>query len=186
VVTGLGTIGLTVMQVLKLYVSKVIVSDVSEKRLKLAQELGADVVINAARENPLERVIEMTGTGRSFSGKGGGCVDIVMECSGVAKVLQQAIEMTRTGGRIVAVGLFEEDVPIDVNHIIHKQLSLISSFLPGKGAPSKEIKESIKLLADGNVKVKPLISHEFPVEQIMEAFEIQTMADQSVKVIVKP
>jgi len=186
VVTGLGTIGLTVMQVLKQYVSKVIVSDVSEKRLKLAQELGADVVINAAKTNPLEKVIELTGTGRSFSGKGGGCADIVEECSGAVIALQQAIEMVRTGGRVVAVGLFEQDVPINVNHIIHKQIHLISSFLPGRGEPSKELKEAIKLLADGKVKVKPLISHEFPVDQINEAFDIQTRADESVKVIVKP
>jgi len=186
VVTGLGTIGLTVMQVLKLYVSKVIVSDVSEKRLKLAQELGADVVINAAKEDPLKKVIELTGTGRSFSGKGGGCVDLVMECSGVPVVLQQAVEMTRTGGRIVLVGMFEKDVPLGINHIIHKQLSLISSFSPGKQPASKDIKDALKLMADGKVKVKPLISHEFPLDQTMEAFEIQTKADQSVKVIIKP
>ena len=186
VVTGLGTIGLTVMQVLKLYVSKVIVSDISEKRLELAKELGADVVINAAKEDPLKKVIELTGTGRSFSGKGGGCVDIVMECSGVPIVLQQAVEMTRTGGRIVLVGLFEKDVPLNMNHIIHKQLSLISSFLPGRQPASKDIKDALKLMADGKVKVKPLISHEFPLDQTMEGFEIQTKADQSVKVIIKP
>ena len=109
-------------------VSKVIVSDVSEKRLKLAQELGADVVINASKEDPLKKVIELTGSGRSFSGKHGGCADIVIECSGVPIVLQQAVEMTRTGGRIVLVALYEQNVSLDVNHIIHKQLSLISSF----------------------------------------------------------
>ncbi|MGA2159588.1 MAG: zinc-binding dehydrogenase [Dehalococcoidia bacterium] len=186
VVTGLGTIGLTVMQVLKLYVSKVIVSDVSEKRLKLAKELGADVVINAAKEDPLKKVMELTGTGRSVSGKGGGCADIVMECSGVPFVMQQAVEMVRTGGRIVLVGLFEHDVALNMNHIIHKQLSLISSFSPGKQPANVDIREALELMAEGKVKVKPMISHEFPLDQTMEAFEIQTKADQSVKVIINP
>ena len=186
VVTGLGTIGLLVMEVLKNYVSKVIVSEVSPKRLQLAKELGADVVIDATKEDPLQKVIELTGTGRGFSGKGGGCADIVMECSGVAIALQQAIEMTRTGGRIVLVGLFEEAVPVNINYIIHKRLSLISSFNLGKQPISQEIKESMELLTAGKVNVKPLISHEFSVDNIMEAFEVQTKPDQSIKVLIKP
>ena len=186
VVIGLGTIGMLVMEVLKNFVSKVIVAEVSEKRLQLAKELGADVIINATQEDPLQKIIELTGTGRSFSGKGGGCADIVMECSGAPIALQQAIEMPHTGGRIVLIGLYEQDVPINVNHIIHKQLSLISSFGWGKHSITKEIKESMQLLADGKVKVKPLISHEFPVDKIMEAFEVQTKPDQSVKVMIKP
>ena len=186
VVTGLGTIGLLVMEVLKNFVSKVIVTEVSQKRLQLARELGADVAIDVTKEDPLKKVIELTGTGRSFAGKGGGCADIVMECSGVAVALQQAIEMTRAGGHIVLVGLFEEDVPINVNHVIHKQLNLISSFGWGKKPVNQEIKEAIRLLADGKVNVKPLISHQFPLDRIMEAFEVQTKPDQSVKVLVTP
>jgi len=112
VVLGLGTIGLLVMQVLKSYVSRVIVSEVSPKRLSLARELGADFVINASREDPLERVIELTGTGRSFSGKGGACADLVMECSGAEAALGQALEMTRSGGRIVLVGLFKNPATV--------------------------------------------------------------------------
>ena len=153
---------------------------------RLAKELGADVVIDAAREDPLQKVIESTGTGRSFSGKGGGCADIVMECSGVPIALQQAIEMTRTGGRIVLVGLFEEEVPLNINRIVHKQLSLISSFNKGQKPVGEEIKAAIELLASGKVNAKPLISHRFPLDNIMEAFEIQTNPEQSIKVIIKP
>ena len=186
VVTGLGTIGTLVMEVIRNFVSKVIVSEVSPKRLQLAGELGADVTIDATKEDTLARVIELTGTGRSFSGKGGGCADITMECSGSPVALQQAIEMTRTGGRIVLVGLYEEKVPIDVNRIIHKQLSLISSFNWGKQSSSQEIKQAISLLVDGKVNLKALISHEFAVDDIMQAFEVQTRPDQSIKVLIKP
>ena len=186
VVTGLGTIGLSVMLVLKQFVPKVIVSEVSQKRLRLAKELGADVIIDATKEDPLQKVIEITGTGRSFSGKGGGCADIVMECSGVPIALQQAIEMTRTGGRIVLVGLFEEDVSLNINRIVHKQLSLISSFNKGQKPVGQEIMEAIKLLASGKVNAKLLISHQFPLDSIMEAFEVQTNPEQSIKVIINP
>jgi 2-desacetyl-2-hydroxyethyl bacteriochlorophyllide A dehydrogenase len=186
IVAGLGTIGLLVMQTLKHHVSKVIVSEVSQKRLHLAEELGADVAIDASKEEPLRRIIELIGTGRSFSGKGGGCADIVIECSGVSSALQQAIEMTRTGGRIVLVGLFEEEVPMNINHIIHKQLSLISSFNWGDEPVNQEIRDSIGLLTSGKVNVKPLISHEFVLDDIMKAFEVQTKPQQSIKVLIKP
>jgi threonine dehydrogenase-like Zn-dependent dehydrogenase len=174
------------MLVLKQFVSKVIVSEVSQKRLRLAKELGADVVIDATKEDPLQKVIELTGTGRSFSGKGGGCADIVMECSGVPKALQQAIEMTRTGGRIVLVGIFEQEVPLNINHIIHKQLSLISSYSKGQKPIGEEIKAAIELISSGKVDAKSLISHVFPLDKIMEAFEVQINPEQSIKVIVKP
>jgi threonine dehydrogenase-like Zn-dependent dehydrogenase len=186
VVTGLGTIGLSVMLVLKQLVSKVIVSEISQKRLRLAKELGADVVIDATKEDPLQRVIELTGIGRSFSGKGGGCADIVMECSGVPVALQQAIEMTRTGGRIVLVGVFEHEVPLNFNRIIHKQLSLISSYSKGQKPIGEEIKAAIGLISSGKVDAKSLISHVFPLDKIMEAFEVQTKPEQSIKVIIKP
>lgn len=186
VVTGLGTIGILVMQVLKQYVSRIIVSDISEKRLQLARELGADVVINAAKEDPLAKVIELTGNGRSFSGRGGGCADIVIECSGVPAVFKQSIEMTRTGGHIVLVGLYEHEISFDVNRIIHKQLKLVSSFNQGRRSPPEEIVDCMDLIASGKVKVKPLISHEFPLDEIMPAFEVQTKASESVKVMVKP
>lgn len=186
VVTGLGTIGLSVMLVLKQFVSKVIVSEVSQKRLQLAKELGADVVIDATKEDPLQKIIEITGTGRSFSGKGGGCADIVMECSGVPVALQQAIEMTRTGGRIVLVGLYEEQVPLNINRIIHKQLSLISSFNKGRKPVGEEIKAAIELLASGKVNAKSLISHQFPLDKIMEAFAVQINPEKAIKVIINP
>jgi threonine dehydrogenase-like Zn-dependent dehydrogenase len=186
VVTGLGTIGLLVMQVLKGRVSRIIVSDVSQKRLRLAAELGADVVINAAQEDPLTKVIDLTGNGRSFSGRGGARADIVVECSGVPDAFKQAIEMTRTGGHIVLVGLYEHEISFDVNRIIHKQLKLVSSFNPGRRSPAEEIIECMGLIASGKVKVKPLISHEFPLDEIMPAFEVQTKPSESVKVMVKP
>jgi threonine dehydrogenase-like Zn-dependent dehydrogenase len=186
VVTGLGTIGLLVMQVLRGRVSRIIVSDISEKRLRLAAELGADVVINAAVEDPLAKVIELTGNGRSFSGRGGGRADVVIECSGVPEVFKQAIEMTRTGGHVVLVGLYEHEISFDVNRIIHKQLKLVSSFNTGRRPASQEIVDCMDLIASGKVRVKPLISHVFPLDEIMQAFETQTRPDESVKVMVKP
>lgn len=186
VVLGAGTVGLLVMQLLKNYVSRVIVCEVSPLRLRLARELGADVVIDASAEESVQRVMDITGTGRSYSGKGGACADIVMECSGVGVALQQALEMTRTGGKIVLVGLFDDLVAINPNRIIHKQLKVISSFAKGKLSRSQETTHVIDLITSGKVKLRPLITHELGLDKIREAFETQARPDQSVKVLIKP
>ncbi|MFH1032507.1 MAG: alcohol dehydrogenase catalytic domain-containing protein [Chloroflexota bacterium] len=187
VVLGLGTIGLLVMQVLKQLVSKVIVSEVSQKRLQVARELGADLIIDASKEDPVQKVVEVTGVGRSGTGRGGARADIIMECSGAGIAFQQSLEMARAGGKINLVGLFEKPVSIDPNRIIFKDLKLISSqgsFAGNlKGNP---VLQAIDMIASGKVKAKPLISHEFPLEKIKEAFEVQSRAAESVKVLVKP
>ena len=84
------------------------------------------------------------------------------------------------------VAMYEEDVPMNVSLIIHKQLVLISSLRWEKHLVTKEIKEALQLLADGKIKTKPLISHEFSLDKIMEAFEVQCNTEQSIKVLIKP
>jgi 2-desacetyl-2-hydroxyethyl bacteriochlorophyllide A dehydrogenase len=186
VVMGLGTIGLLTVQVLKQKVSRVIGSELSQKRLQVARELGADIVIDPSKENPVEKVIEATGVGRSRSGKGGGRADFVMECSGAGVALQQALEITRSGGKIVLVGLYEKPVTIDPNLIVFKDLKLISSQTRRVVPANQLMLQAIDEIASGRIKIKPLISHEFSIDKIKEAFETQAKSAESVKVIIKP
>ena len=81
----------------------------------------------------------------------------------------------------------EHPVTIEPNLIVFKDLKLISSQSQFR-VPSEEnpTLKAIDLIASGKVKVKPLISHEFPVEKITEAFETQINAGESVKVLIKP
>ena len=186
VVLGAGTIGLCVMQFLKQLVSKVIVTEVSERRLAAARELGADVVINAAKEDALQRVVEETGVGRSYSGRGGAIADIVVDCAGTPITFQQSLEMARSGGRIVLVALYEEPVMINPTTIVLKDLRIISSYAGRVQETHSQMAEAIELMRKGEIKGKPLVSHEFPLEKIMEAFETQVNTNESIKVLVKP
>ena len=185
VVLGAGTIGLCAMQVLKTVACKVIITDVSSRRLALAKELGADVVVDAGKEDVVQKVVELTGVGRSFAGRAGARADIAMECAGVPATLIQAIEVVRTGGRVVLVSLFDEAVSIEPNRIIHKPIKLISSFEHAK-TKTDELAAAIELMSSGKAKGEALVSHRFPLEQIKEAFETQLRADESVKVVVTP
>jgi threonine dehydrogenase-like Zn-dependent dehydrogenase len=181
-ILGAGMIGQCTMQAFKaLGVAQVIVSETSKKRLEVARATGADIVINAAEEDSILRVREMT------SGMG---ADIVAECAGTPITFQQAIGMVRGGlqqafeterpdGKIMLVGVYEQPIQWAPISVINNSVRMIGCFA-GAFPPA------IELLRIGKVDTKPLISHEFTIENTREAFETQLNTDESLKVIIKP
>jgi 2-desacetyl-2-hydroxyethyl bacteriochlorophyllide A dehydrogenase len=190
VVLGAGMIGLSCMQALKLRGScRTIVVDVSERRLALARELGADVTLNGATDDVLARVRELTGEGHYRWGaqaRGrwslGARADIVVEAAGTARTLRQALEMVKHGGTVVQIALFEEEVTLDPTIVTQKQIRLQGC----AGFGLAPFEQAADLVRSGRVRLAGLITHRFPLEQITEAFETQMNAQVSGKVIVAP
>ena len=190
VILGAGAIGLGVLQVLKaLYSTRVIVADLSDKRLAMAQKLGAEVVINAAREDPYQRMLEMTGSTKLlFMEELAAGVDTVFDCAGGTveytgiAALQQALLMVKENGKVVLVAVFEKPFEIDHNLIMRKGVSLLGSF----GYSMDEFAQALELMRSGKVDRKPLITHEFPLDRAKEAYETQLKTEQAIKVLIKP
>jgi len=179
VVIGLGSIGLNVVQMLKIMgAGRVIGIDVSPTRLALAQQLGADIVINGKNDDALAAVQDLTGVGAYGVGAR---ADIVVEASGVTALLNQAITMTRAGGKLRMAALYEGDVPIDGNQIVQKEMSVGGTF-----AYKGEFAQVLSMLSDGRAKAEPMISHTFALDQIDDAFVAQLAKDTSVKVQITP
>ncbi len=200
VIFGAGGIGLGIVQCLKaleLELNKIIVVDMSDHRLNIAKQLGADEVINASVDDPNEKILDFVGyipkiseisDFLGFSEKIPK-VDVVYDCVGYMKshpgtpVIQQAINMVRTiKGRIVIHGLFEENVNIDLVPLVGKQNSIIGSF----GFDPSDIKQALELMQSKKIDRTKIISHEFPLDQAKEAFEMQCNVNESVKVLIKP
>ncbi len=190
VVLGAGIIGLGALQVIRaLFSAKVIVVDLSEKRLAMAAELGADEIVNAAQEDAYRKVLELTGsTPVSFVDGPAAGVDAVIDCAGVtreatgASTLQQALLMVRENGTVVVVAVSERPFEVDFNVLMRKGIHLVGSWawtLP-------EFAESLDLIGSGKLPRAPLITHEFPLDRAAEAYETQLRADQAIKVIIKP
>lgn len=172
VIIGAGMIGLCTVQVLKAFgVNQVIVSEPREKRLKLAKESGASLVVDAGREDIVSIVNEVT------SGKG---ADIVFECAGLPTTYQQAIEMVHRGGKVELVGLYEQPITWDPSFVVTNDITLIGCGLRW------DLPGAVDLLQSGKVNTKPLVTHEFPLDKVKEAFETQLGAEDAVKVLVKP
>ena len=170
-VLGVGIIGLGVIQILKAFgVSKVFASGRRESRLKAARESGAEMVIDAARDDAVQAI---KGATNSIG------VDVVFDCAGTPATFQQSLELARGGGKVVLVALYEQPITWDPYTAINKNLTIV-------GILGGHFPTSLELLASGKVKAKPLITHEFPLDKVKEAFEAQVTDPDVIKVLIKP
>ena len=194
VVFGAGIIGLGIIQclmALDLNLKNLIVVDVSDKRLEMAKKIGATVTINAAKEDPYEKVEAIAGSQPFAMMPDAGSfplVDIVYDAVGYivekpgVPVFQQAIHMAKEEGAVVVVGVFEENVTLDLMDLVAKQVKVYGSY----AYTPDDVTDSIELIRAGKVDRKLLVSHEFSVDRCKEAFETQANFDGSVKVLIKP
>ena len=178
VVLGAGMIGNVVMQTMKTVpVAKLVVTETSEMRLNAAKEMGANVVVNAAVENVLERIKEEMGVGPYHFGEGA-MADIVVEAAGSPVTIEQSFELVRSGGVIAFVGLPERKTSIDTTKIVHKMPHII-------GVLGGNMPTAIRLLQEGKVNTASLITHIFSLTEAKEAFEAQADPNRAIKVIIK-
>jgi len=161
IVIGGGPIGLLHLQLAKHSGARVYVSDLLPERLAKAEELGADGVIDAAREDPVQRGKELT------DGRG---ADGVIVAVGAPRALQQALDVVGICG---TVNFFAGTYPpatlaLDPNLIHYKQIRLTGShdYTP------YHFQTALRFIEMGTVRVAPLISHELPLARVKEGFEV--------------
>jgi len=192
VILGAGIIGLGVLQVLKTMSSlKVVMVDLSDKRLATAQKLGADVIINAAREEPYKKMLEMTGSTKLvFVDDLASGVDTVIDCAGYGMEqkglppLQQALLMVKSRGKVLLVANYEKPVPINGNLVMNKALTIIGSF--ADTTIVDDFARGLELIKSRKIDRKPLITHRFPLDKAKEAYETQLRAGEAIKVMITP
>ncbi|MFC1953621.1 zinc-binding dehydrogenase [Chloroflexota bacterium] len=171
VVIGAGIIGICIIQILKsLGVSQIIVSGRRAKRLQLAKKGGADIVVNAAKDDIVPIVNELN------SGKK---ADIVFDVAGTETTFRQALQMVHKGGKVDLVGLYQQSFDWRPTYIVVNDISLIGCGL------RFDLPGAIDLMEKGKVNTKPLITHQFPLDRVKEAFDTQLRIDEAIKVLVK-
>ena len=174
VVYGLGPMGQLHIQAAKLLGAKQVIGiDLLPSRLEIARGCGADAVVHAGEEDPLEAVRRLTG------GEG---VDIVMVAVGgaaEAPCTENAVKMAAFGGKInVFTGTYpERTVTIDPNHIHYKELSLTGT----RSYNIRTFEMALDLLASGRIDVEPIRYPIISLEDIQRGFEMHGTA-QAMKV----
>ncbi len=119
-VIGTGPIGLMVSLVAKYIGAKVICLDIDRGRLETAKKLGINYSINTNVDNPLKEIRRIT------SGEG---PSVVIEAVGKAKTIKDTLSYVSSAGRVVILGIIDEDVPISVSEIIKKEVDFLGSRL---------------------------------------------------------
>lgn len=155
-VIGTGTIGLlAVMMARAGGALQLFAVDLSDYRLGLAKELGADAVINSGRQDAGEIIKEKTGHG----------VDIVIECVGVAPAVQTAIASVRNGGHITLIGNSAAMMELPEQELVVRELSVAGTY-----AFNREFPVMVEALGKGSLSVDKLISLQAPLEEGAEVF----------------
>lgn len=174
VVVGTGMIGLLVIQAMKRAgCSTVIAVDLDPDKLELAIKLGATASINAAQEDVIARVKEMT------SGRG---ADVAVEVVGATKTIQTAIESVRKGGNVTLVGNLAPEIELPLQSVVTRELTL-----NGSCASQGEYPQCIELMDRGEIQVEPLISLKAPLEEGPALFKRLYNAEPGLmKVILQP
>ena len=163
-VTGAGTIGcLTVMAARLAGAASITVSDILERPLEKAREVGADVVVRADRDG------EMLGRPQ---------FDVCYEVSGSFAALKSCIAAVKRGGVVVQAGtLPHEPLPFVVNDIMAKEIDLRGVFRWGI-----EFDWAVRYLSTRRVDVRPLLSGQYPLADAVAAFHAAADKTKNTKV----
>jgi len=154
-VQGAGPIGACTVEVAELAgASKIIVSEPSPGRRRIAEELGAHVTVDPTSEN-LGAIVE-----RETGGEG---VDIVFDAAGVPASLSSNFTLVKKGGEIVVIGICEEPFEADFFTLVLNQLTVKGSYLGYNEYPL-----AIKLLAEGEIDADKIITSVIPLEDVVE------------------
>ncbi len=174
-VIGPGPIGLTAMRLAKVMGAARVIAVGRRGRLQAAARLVADVLVDIEKEDPVEGVRAATG---------GAGADEVFEASGAAGTLNQAIRMVKPGGRIGLLGVPPESVqePVPFKYLCRNEITVI-----GVKANPNVSRRIVSLIASGQLVVKDLITHTFPLERFAEALDtFEHRRGGAVKVVIEP
>jgi L-iditol 2-dehydrogenase len=176
VVTGPGPIGLMAVGVGKALGAAPVVlvgADRDGGRLKIGRRLGADVLVNAHREDAVEAVRRATGgTGAHY----------VMECSGAPDAVNQAAHMVSRGGRICLAAFASEPVTVDVAYLVRNNIYLFGIRGEGRSATRR----AAALMAQKRFPAHLIHTHTFALAQLPAAIRhARERIEDAIKVVVK-
>ena len=173
-VIGAGMIGLLTLQAAKAAgASRVMVADIDQSRLERAAKIGADDTLLLSGSALVKEVYRRT------EGRG---VDLVLEAVGRDETIAASIASVRKGGTVTLIGNISPEVKIPLQVVVSRQIRL-----QGSCASSGEYPQAMELIANGKIKVKPLITAVAPLSDGPRWFERLHAAEPNLmKIVLDP
>jgi threonine dehydrogenase-like Zn-dependent dehydrogenase len=160
-IIGPGPIGACFVQLGRRWgAKKVIVAGLTDDRLRAIEKFGADITINTSVKD-LKSEIERITKGRG--------VDIIVTAASAPELQPLSIELLATHGRVNFFGGLPKGmtVPLDTNRVHYRGLTLTGT----TGSSNEDYARSLRLVADGQINVRDIVSHRFALPEIGKAFE---------------
>lgn len=171
-VLGAGPIGNLVAQAAKAEGAQVLITDLSNHRLEIAQKCGLEAYSNPNNESLEEAVKRVYGL-RGF--------EVAFECVGVEDTISEAIKNIQKGGRIIVVGVFGRKPRLDLGLVQDRELNIHGTLMYQRS----DYERAIELIASGQVITQPLFSKHFPIEDYLSAYQfIEAQGDKTMKVFI--
>ena len=169
-ITGAGPIGIMAVAIARYAGARhIVITDINDYRLKLAESMGASRTLNVTRES-LDDTMNELGMEEGF--------DVGMEMSGNPQAFRDMLRTMHHGGKIAMLGIPPGEMAIDWNEVIFKGLEL-------KGVYGREMFETwykMSSMLQSGLNIDPVITHHFDIDEFQPAFELME-SGQSGKVI---
>jgi len=157
-IVGAGPVGLAAIMTAKLYTpGRIIAIDLADARLAKAREFGADTTINNGTENAVDQVMALTG------GLG---ADVAIEAVGVPATFELCTELVRPGGRIANVGVHGHSAELHLEKLWSRDVTITTGLVDAFTTP-----QLLKLVTEGRLDTAPFVTHRFPLDETMAAYD---------------
>jgi len=170
---GAGPVGLCAMACAPLFGAGLVIAvDVLDYRLDIARKFGA-IGINASKEDSIKKIRELT------NGIG---VDAGIEAAGSEVTINACLKATRRGGQATLLGIIDKPFLFD----LRKRFFDIFNLSMGYG-DQNHMEDLIKLIEGGRLSLKSLITHTYPLADVLTAYDIfEKRVGGCIKVLIKP
>lgn len=178
-VIGQGSAGLWFDWMLRrMGARRVIGIDLQPHRLVLPPRYGATHVVNSAEVDVTAAVAEIT------EGK---MADLVVEAAGEGETINLTYELVKQHGDILCFGIpHVRKLTIDYDRLFRKYARIKAIAGAQTDAGQAATRQALDLIASGEIDVAPILTHRFPFEQVLEAYELQRTRDEgAIKIVVE-
>lgn len=147
------------------------------ERAAIARAMGADHIVDFSKTDPVEEIMRLT------DGRG---VDVAIEALGRQETFEAALRVLRPGGTLSSLGVYSSDlaIPLAAFHAGLGDHTIVSTLCPGG---KERMRRLMQVIASGRLDTRPLVTHRFKLDQIVEAYDLfANQRDGVLKVAITP
>jgi len=163
-IVGSGPIGLASLLTAQFYTpSEIIMIDPDDNRLAVSKKFGATQTINNRKEDPVKKVMQLTGKG----------ADVVIEAVGIPETFELCELLVAPGGRIANIGVHGKSVSLHLEKLWAANITITTRLVDTVTTPML-----LKTVRSGKLNSKQLITHRFKLSEIVKAYDTFQHADR--------